>query len=415
MRQERDILKKATVGSTGQRNMIDDMMRLEDPQRRVLDDQDYLLSRNRNFGGNGRAVNRSVRLHVFLDKHAGSIFGVLRAKGGFAPFERRRSIRSLTMVERQEISCGLNAGLSLRTIALQIGRAPSSVCREVARNGGRKRYRATNADAMAWQRATRPKLCALAMNDNLCSIVISKLQNRWSPQQISGWLAAQYGDDRKMRVSHETIYKSLFIQARGVLKKELMAHLRSRRVMRRAKKSTTQGQPRGQIIDAISIRDRPAEVEDRAIPGHWEGDLLSGSKNSHIATLVERQTRYVMLVHVAGKDTANVVGALVRQVQRLPSGLMDTLTWDRGMELAHHKQFSIATNVDVYFCDPQSPGRVAATRTPMACCANISQKEPTYRNTASATLTLLLFNSAHDRVKPLATRLQLICWRKLLR
>lgn len=286
-----------------------------------------------------------------LGKHAGSVFGVLRAKGGIAPVERSRSRRSLTMVEREEISRGLNAGLSFRSIAVQLGRAPSSISREVTRNGGRGRYRATGAEAMAWQRSARPKLCALARNDQLRSVVAEKLQSRWSPQQISGWLASRHGDDRTMRVSHETIYKSLFIQARGVLKKELMVHLRSRRIMRRAKMATTQGQ----IIDAISIRDRSAEAEDRAVPGHWEGDLLSGGKNSHIATLVERQTRYVMLVQVAGKDTASVVNALVRQVQQLPSGLMASLTWDRGMELAHHRRFTIATDVAVYFCDPQSP------------------------------------------------------------
>jgi len=158
-----------------------------------------------------------------------------------------------------------------------------------------------------------------------------------------------------MRVSHETIYKSLFIQARGVLQKELTRHLRSRRVMRRSKIASTAGQPRGQIIDAVSIRDRPAEIEDRAVPGHWEGDLLAGGKNTHIATLVERQSRFVMLVHVEGKDSDSVVKALVRQVQQLPQGLMASLTWDRGMELAQHKRFSIATAVDVYFCDPQSP------------------------------------------------------------
>jgi IS30 family transposase len=290
-----------------------------------------------------------------LGKHAGSVFGVLRAKGGIAPLERCRSQRSLTMAEREEISRGLNAGLSFRSIALRIGRAPSSVCREVGRNGGRRQYRAIGAEAMAWQRSTRPKPCALARNNRLRSIVAEKLQSRWSPQQISGWLAARYAGDRTMRVSHETIYKSLFIQARGVLKKELMVHLRSRRIMRRAKTATTEGQPRGRIIDAISIRDRPAEIEDRAVPGHWEGDLLSGGKNSHIATLVERQTRYVMLVRVPGKDTASVVSALVRQVKQLPSGLMASLTWDRGMELAQHRRFTIATDVDVYFCDPQSP------------------------------------------------------------
>lgn len=290
-----------------------------------------------------------------LGKHAGSVFGVLRAKGGIAPVERCRSRRSLTMAEREEISRGLNAGLSFRSIAVQIGRAPSSVCREVGRNGGRKQYRATGAEAMAWQRSVRPKRCALASKDQLRAVVAEKLQSRWSPQQISGWLTSRYGADRTMRVSHETIYKSLFIQARGVLKKELMVHLRSRRIMRRSKAATTHGQPRGQIIDAVSIRERPAEVEDRAVPGHWEGDLLSGGKNSHIATLVERQTRYVMLVHVEGKDTTSVVNALVRQVQQLPSGMMASLTWDRGMELAQHRRFTVATDIAVYFCDPQSP------------------------------------------------------------
>ena len=290
-----------------------------------------------------------------LGMHAGSVFGVLRAKGGIAPRERSRSRLALTMAEREEISRSLNAGLSFRAIAMQIGRAPSSVCREVGRNGGRKQYRATGAEAMAWQRSVRPKRCALASNDRLRSVVAEKLQRQWSPQQISGWLAARYAGDRTMRVSHETIYKSLFIQARGVLKKELMVHLRSRRIMRRSKAATTHGQPRGQIINAVSIRERPAEVEDRAVPGHWEGDLLSGGKNSHIATLVERQTRYVMLVHVAGKDTASVVNALVRQVQQLPSGLMASLTWDRGMELAQHRRFTVATDIAVYFCDPQSP------------------------------------------------------------
>ena len=290
-----------------------------------------------------------------LGMHAGSVFGVLRAKGGIAPRERSRSRLALTMAEREEISRSLNAGLSFRAIAMQIGRAPSSVCREVGRNGGRKQYRATGAEAMAWQRSVRPKRCALASNDRLRSVVAEKLQRQWSPQQISGWLAARYAGDRTMRVSHETIYKSLFIQARGVLKKELMVHLRSRRIMRRSKAATTHGQPRGQIINAVSIRERPAEVEDRAVPGHWEGDLLSGGKNSHIATLVERQTRYVMLVHVAGKDTTSVVNALVRQVQQLPSGLMASLTWDRGMELAQHRRFTVATDIAVYFCDPQSP------------------------------------------------------------
>jgi len=259
------------------------------------------------------------------------------------------------MVEREEISRGLVAGLSLRTIASRLNRSPSTISREVVRNSGRRQYRATSADELAWRRALRPKPCLLAINKPLRLLVAEKLQCQWSPQQVSGWLRAEHGNDRTMHVSHETIYKSLFIQARGVLKKELMEHLRSKRIMRRTKTATTEGQPRGQIIDAISIRERPAEIEDRAVPGHWEGDLLSGGKNTHIATLVERQTRFVMLVHVEGKDTASVVDALVRQVQQLPQGIMASLTWDRGMELAHHRRFTIATDAKVYFCDPQSP------------------------------------------------------------
>jgi IS30 family transposase len=225
-----------------------------------------------------------------------------------------------------------------------LGRAVSIISREVARNGGRRAYR-----------ARRPKPCQLALNPVLCKLVAGKLSDQWSPQQIAGWLKAQYPGDPAMNVSHETIYKSLFIQARGVLKKELLAHLRSRRIMRRGRTATTAGQTRGQIIGAISIRDRPAEIEDRAVPGHWEGDLLSGSKNSHIVTLGERRSRFVMLVKVNGKDSDSVVGALIHQVQNLPNGLMTSLTWDRGTELAYHRKFTVATDVSVYFCDPQSP------------------------------------------------------------
>jgi IS30 family transposase len=289
-----------------------------------------------------------------LGKQAGSIFGVLSLRGGIAPPARRRSPLSLSMHEREEISRGLVAGLSLRKIAKQLGRAPSTISREVSRNNGRK-YRAANADEQAWRSACRPKLCRLAVNRSLQMVVARKLTDNWSPQQISGWLKVEYLDDPPMRISHETIYKSLFVQARGVLRKELISRLRTRRLMRRGKSSTTRGQPRGQIVDAISIRERPAEVEDRAIPGHWEGDLLAGAKNSHIATLVERRSRFVMLVKVPGKDTNSVVSALVRQVKHLPAGLMSSLTWDRGTELADHKRFSVATDVSVYFCDPQSP------------------------------------------------------------
>ena len=290
-----------------------------------------------------------------LGKHAGSIHGVLSLNGGCAPATRRRSMLSLTLAEREEISRGLVSGLSLRAIADLLGRSPSTVSREVNRNGGASHYRASHADSRAWERAQRPKPCRLALHGRLRHVVAIKLQQRWSPQQVSSWLEQSYPDDQTMRVSHETIYRSLFIQARSVLKRELVDHLRSRRMMRRSKLSSTKGQPRGQIIDALSIRERPAEAEDRAVPGHWEGDLPSGAKNSHIATLVERHSRYAILIKLAGKDTGSVVSALSRKVRRLPNELRRTLTWDRGTELARHKDFTIATDVKVYFCDPSSP------------------------------------------------------------
>ena len=291
-----------------------------------------------------------------LGKHAGSIFGVLSARGGIAPPARGRS--------RRLAICCTNAKRYPAdwSQAYRCGRLPRSSAahrpRSVGRSAGmsgRSKYRAANADERAWRSACRPKPCRLAVNRSLQMVVAQKLTDNWSPQQISGWLKIEYVNDPPMRVSHETIYKCLFVQARGVLRKELISRLRTRRLMRRGKSSTTRGQPRGQIVDAISIRERPAEVEDRAIPGHWEGDLLAGGKNSHIATLVERQSRFVMLVKVPGKDTDSVVSALVRQVKHLPAGLMSSLTWDRGTELADHKRFSVATDVSVYFCDPQSP------------------------------------------------------------
>jgi IS30 family transposase len=296
-----------------------------------------------------------TEIGIALGKHPGSIHGVVQAHGGIAPPARSRAERALSNAEREEISRGVVAGLSVRKIAAGLRRAPSTVSREITRNGGRERYRATLADERAWKQARRPKRCHLARHGRLCRLVAGKLKDNWSPQQISSWLALEYGEDPAMRVSHETIYRSLFIQARGVLKRELISHLRSKRMMRRGKTSTTEGQPRGQIVDAVSIRDRPPEIEDRAVPGHWEGDLLSGSKNSHIATLVERRSRFVMLVKLRGKDTTNVVNGLIRQVRTLPRGMISSLTWDRGSELAQHKRFSVATDVKVYFCDPRSP------------------------------------------------------------
>lgn len=290
-----------------------------------------------------------------LGKHAGSVHGVLSTNGGIVPALRRRSRLALTLAEREDISRGLAAGHSLRQMATTIHRAVSTISREIKRHGGRLKYRASQADEQAWDNSRRPKDCRLAINARLQRLVAAKLKAKWSPEQIAGWLRLRFPDDEIMQVSHETIYRSLFIQARGVLKKELMAHLRSRRVMRRSKLAHTEGQPRGQIIDAVSIRERPAEVEDRAVPGHWEGDLITGSKNTHIATLVERQSRFTVLVKVEGKDTESVVSALSRQARRLPTELRKSLTWDRGMELARHKEFTLATDIQVYFCDPQSP------------------------------------------------------------
>jgi IS30 family transposase len=293
----------------------------------------------------GRAFGKS---HV-------SIQFVLSQHGGIVPATRRRSLLTLTLAEREDISRGIASGSSIREIAKGLQRAVSTVSREVARHGGRPQYRANEADHQAWESALRPKACLLAVHVKLQTIVASKLILDWSPAQISGWLKIQYPDDESMRVSHETIYRSLFIQARGVLKKELIGHLRSKRRIRRSRHSRFGGQSRGQIVDAVSIRERPAEIEDRAIPGHWEGDLLGGTNNSHIATLVERHSRFTALVKVPSKDTAAVVAALSRHVRKLPASLRRSLTWDRGLEMARHKSFTVATNVKVYFCDPQSP------------------------------------------------------------
>ena len=278
---------------------------------------------------------------------------VLLPRGGIPPIARRRS--QLALAEREDISRGIASGSSLREIARRLDRAVSTVSREVTRHGGRPAYRAHEADHQAWDSALRPKRCLLARNRRLREVVASKLMLDWSPEQISGWLKTRYPDDERMRVSHETIYRSLFIQARGVLKKELMDHLRSKRRMRRSRHASEHGQSRGQIVDAVSIRERPADAEDRAVPGHWEGDLLVGGKNSYVATLVERHSRFLMLIKVPNRDTAVVVAALSRHVRKLPATLRRSLTWDRGLEMAKHKDFTVATDVKVYFCDPQSP------------------------------------------------------------
>jgi IS30 family transposase len=295
--------------------------------------------------GIGRAYGRtSSSIHLLLSHH-----------GGIVPAVRRRSPRTLTLNEREEISRGIASGWSIREIAAGLCRAASTVSREVARHGGRSVYRASEADSEAWASGRRPKLCLLAVHEQLRDIVVSKLILDWSPEQVSGWLKSQYPKDESLRVSHETIYRSLFIQARGVLKKELIGHLRSKRRIRRSQHASKSGHAKGQIVEAISIRERPAEIEDRAIPGHWEGDLISGAKNSHIVTLVERHSRFTTLIKVPSKETTVVVDALSRHIRKLPASLRRSLTWDRGHEMAQHKTFTVATDVKVYFCDPQSP------------------------------------------------------------
>jgi len=259
--------------------------------------------------------------------------------------------------EREEISRGLASGYSFRDIATQLGRAPSTIAREVERNGGRKAYRSGAAERRAWKQALRPKECKLALNARLRRFVAARLAQDWSPEQISGSLKRDASKSSDMAISHETIYRSIYVQTRGVLKKELMSHLRARRVMRKArtKVKSPGAKTTGAIQNEVSIRERPAEIEDRSIPGHWEGDLLSGSKNTHVATLVERSSRFTILVGVGGKDAETVRKALSRHLRRLPAELRRSLTWDRGSELAQHKKLSIDADIDIYFCDPQSP------------------------------------------------------------
>jgi len=300
----------------------------------------------------GVSLNEIARL---FDRGHSSIHRIIAETGGIRPAPRRRSRLCLTLAEREEISRGVVAGQSLRAIASQLGRAASTVSREIQRNGGRRGYRANKADDAAWERAHRPKTCKLASNRALVCIVARKLKSRWSPRQIAGWLKRTYPNKESLQVSHETIYKTLYIQARGALKKELLKHLRRTRAMRRSRHHTQKGPDHGQIVDAVPISERPAEVEDRAVPGHWEGDLLCGTKDSQIATLVERRSRYVMLVRVPSKDTKTVVNALIKQARKLPRELYKSLTWDRGSEMANHKRFSLATDIQVYFCDPQHP------------------------------------------------------------
>jgi IS30 family transposase len=300
----------------------------------------------------GDSLHAIARL---FGRHHPSIQRILVQSGGIRPAPRRRSRLALTLVEREEISRSVVAGHTIRSMAVSLGRAPSTISRELRRNGGRQGYRAGQADEAAWARAHRPKRCKLAQNRALARLVAEKLQREWSPEQIAGWLKHRFPHDENYQVSPETIYRSLFIQARGALKKELLEHLRRTRGMRRSRHHTQKTEDHGRITDTVSIRERPAAVEDRAVPGHWEGDLLFGSRSSQIATLVERHTRYVMLAKVDSKDTETVINALIKHAHSLPRELYQSLTWDRGKEMAEHKRFTLATDIKVYFCDPQNP------------------------------------------------------------
>jgi transposase, IS30 family len=287
-------------------------------------------------------------------RNKSGVYRILALNGGIVPAPRRRAALALRLDEREEISRGLASGRSLRQIARGLGRAASTLSREIRRNGGGRAYRASQAERRAWDQALRPKACRLARHAPLRWRVAQKLALQWSPEQIAGWLKQRFPTDPEMQLSHETIYRSLFVQTRGVLKKELMAHLRTKRQLRQAKGGVTKSGV-GQIVDTVSIRERPAEAEDRAVPGHWEGDLLCGSNHSYIVTLVERATRFAMLLKVSRSDTATVVAALAKHIGRLPIELRRSLTWDRGSEMAAHKAFTVATDVQVYFCDPRSP------------------------------------------------------------
>lgn len=290
-----------------------------------------------------------------FDRYHSSIMPTIYQTGGFRPPVRKRHRLSLSLDEREEISRGLAEKCSIREIAKKISRAPSTVSREIRRHGGLTNYRAVKADKTAWDNALRPKACKLSKNATLCKIIAEKMHQGWPPEQIAGWLKRNYPDAQEMHVSHETIYKTLFIQTRGALKKELQQYLRSRRTVRKSRTTSLKGKGLGSIPNAVPISERPPTVADRAVPGHWEGDLIQGSKNSYIVTLVERHSRYVMLAKISDNKTITVISALIKQAQKLPAELYKTLTWDRGVEMTNHTVFTVATDIQVYFCDPQSP------------------------------------------------------------
>jgi len=332
-------------------------------------------------------------------KPASCIFAHIRPSGGIKPPPRRRSPRALSLSEREEISRGLVAGRSLRTIAATLARSPSTISREISRNGGAAHYRAAAADRRAWKRALRPKRCKLAAHARLRQAVAKKLQLDWSPEQISGWLKRTFPQSEALHVSHETIYRSLYVQARGVLKKELLQHLRTQRPIRRSRYSSAKRDQRGRIADAVSISERPASAEDRAVPGHWEGDLLCGSKNSFIVTLVERHSRYVLLAKIANRNTKSVVTALIRQARKLP---MNSISRSPGIA----EKNSPTTSASPW--PPTSPstsairralGKGAPTRTPIACCGSICLAASISLPTPKPVSTRSRANSTNDPEK----------------
>ena len=284
-----------------------------------------------------------------------SVWWQIRHRGGLAPQPRRRAERALSLREREEISRGIATAEGVRSLARRLARAPSTISREIQRHGGRASYRASEAEQAAWALGRRPKRCRLATSRRLRRTVEQKLGDDWSPEQIAAWLVSRYPDEPAMQVSHETIYRALYVQARGAFKRSLLAHLRRGHLFRRPRAGTQAARGPGRIVDIVSIAERPPAADSRAVPGHWEGDLLIGKRGTQIATLVERKSRFVLLIRVPAADSATVVAALARRVQRLPQALRHSLTWDRGKEMAQHVKFTIATDVQVYFCDPQSP------------------------------------------------------------